>query len=352
MAPVLMDTAPIDQGAILRSGQAAVPNYAEQAIQRAMLAVNQQNAQTASTNATSLSTARQREADRQDAFGQAVQQAGPHPTAEQLAMLAYRFPEFSEALRRGWQTMDEGTRRRDFQASANVTAAARSGNFELAARLMRERVQADRASGQEDPMDAAILTALESPDPRQRQFATDLLERATAAADPERYAQTYGTFQRRTGVIDDILVDLDTGQPIAQSPYPRITPGQDGAFNEQPRDPRIPRLGIDAPNGGASYGAPQGLPQAQGSAEAPAFATGAPMAVEDRRTQYQADNPNTVARESGRAADPLASLPMGNPLDGQMGAGTEVVRVRSRQEADRLPPGTMYMTPDNQIYRR
>ncbi len=90
-----------------------------------MLAVQQQNADTGALNARTIASTRQRDVQRQDQFTQALQAAGNNPTAEQLAMLAYRFPEFSEAMRRGWQTMDEGTRRREFQAAANITSAAR-----------------------------------------------------------------------------------------------------------------------------------------------------------------------------------------------------------------------------------
>lgn len=342
MASVLMDVQPIDQGAVLRSGQAAVPNYAEQAIQRAMLAVNEQNARTANINATSLATTRQREADRQDAFGQAVQAAGANPTAEQLAMLAYRFPEFSEAIRRGWQTMDEATRRREFQQAANITAAARSAalaerrgdaaaaasNYALATRLMRERVEADRAAGHEDPNDAAILAALENPDSNQRRYAVDLLERITAAADPERYAQTYGTFQRRTQVVDNIVIDQDTGQPIAQSPYPRVRWGPDGASAVFNPVPGIPRLGVDPVEGGAAPQAPQ-APQAAQPAEM------APPSGEAPAFQPAPEG----------APSEFANVPYGNPLSPGPGPNVQLRRVRSRQEYERLAPGTPYIDP-------
>ncbi len=160
-------------------------------------------------------------------------------------------------------------------------------------------------------------------------------------------------------MIDDILVDLDTGQPIAQSPYPRIIPGQNGSFMEQPRVTNIPQFGQDQPQPEAGRvprpgeDIPQGgeIPGAGGVA--PAFGAGVPMTVEDRSSAYPADNPNTAVREPPRRADPrAASLPMGNPLDSQMGGGVEVVRVRSRQEAERLPPGTRYMTPQGAVFVR
>lgn len=344
----MVEAQPIDQGAVLRSGQAAVPNYAEQALQRAMLAVNQQNAETASINARSLAGARQREADRLDAFGQAVEAMGPNPTAQQLAMLAYRFPEFSEAMRRGWQTMDEGTRRTDFQQVANITAAARGGNFELAARLMRQRVEADRAAGQEDATDTAILAALENPNPGQRQFAVDLLERATAAADPERYAQTYGTFQRNVSESNGIYYDTRTGQVVGQDPRGRIIPGSNGSF-----------YGVDPIEGVPSITQGGGL---TGQQRVPSNAPEIVQGMEDRGeigpdddVEFIDGRPVPIRREAPafRVAPPgVASLPTGSPLDGQMSGGVDVVRVRSVQEANRLPPGTRYMTPNGAVYVR
>lgn len=357
-----MDVQPIDQGALLRSGQAAVPNYAEQAMQRALLGVQQQNAQTGALNAQTIASTRQRDVQRQDQFSQAVQAAGNNPTAEQLAMLAYRFPEFSEALRRGWQTLDEGTRRRDFQAVANITSAARGAaiaarrgdtaaadnGYALATQLMRQRVDADRAAGHEDSMDTAILTALQ--DPSQRQYAVDLLERATSSADPERYSQTYGTFQRRTKEVDGILIDEDTGEAIGQSPYDRVRFGPNGEPITFHPVPGLRRFGVDPMGGGEP---PQQQPAAgipQTPSVAPAFGGNAPLTVDDISTQFPADNPNTPGREAPRAIDTRA-MPSGDPRDSHLAQqpGSQIVRISSRQQYDALPRGAQYIDPQGHV---
>ena len=71
--------------------------------------------------------------------------------------------------------------------------------------------------------------------------------------------------------------------------------------------PEAPQSGMAPP--------PQMQPQAYTpQPTAPAFGAGAPLSVEDRRSQYPSDNPNTPQREASRAPDPLA-IPSGNPLD-------------------------------------
>lgn len=260
---------PIDQGAILASGRALVPDYAAQLVQERLLGIREQESVTNQQRVSAAVTQQARENAEEDRLQQALSALGENPTASQMAELMMRFPRFSEHLRRGWQTLDETNRRSDFQTLAEVHDAARGGNYELAARSLQQRIEADRAAGQpEDPMSAAILAGLQSGDPTEQQRAVDVLERSLAAlAGPEHYASVYGTFSRRTAVIDDILVDLDTGEAITQSPYPRVIPGANGSFFEQPRVSTIPVLGGTAASGGSAGGAPapEAAPPAQGA---------------------------------------------------------------------------------------
>lgn len=399
-----MASQPIDQGALLRSGQQAVPNYAEQALQEALLGVQQQQAQTQSQNVSRLVANDQREVARQDAFSAAVEALGPNPDARQLAALAFRFPEFSEAIKRGFDAMDGSAQRQQFQAMAEITSAARTGNFDLAARLLEARIQADTQAGRPaDQMDAAILAGLRSDDPEARQSSVDLLERATAAVDPEHYAATYGTFQRRVREIDGILIDEDTGEAIIQSPYPRVRWGPDGAsavFNPVPNIPTIGggeavTAGEAPPAGDAGGRQDSGAfdfsqrPTAPASPARPqrgAFDRPAAVALGNRygrvtstvrtpehnRQVGGVPNSNHLARNGGRAIDIArgrgvshaqivrAYRDAGYTIDpdtrdegdhshvviasGPTGAGG-LPRVRSRQEYARLPSGAEYIDP-------
>jgi hypothetical protein len=294
-----MASQPIDHGAILRSGAALIPNYAEQELQQRLMELRQQAQQIDTSRETRLQSQQTRENEQQDAFQRAVQGLGQNPTAAQLAELMYRYPQFSEAINRGFGAMDGARRRTEFQALAEVTEAARGGRFDLAAQALERRIEADRAAGQpEDPMDTAVLRGLRSSDPRERQYAVDFLERSTAAVDPERYSQVYGTFQRETAEMNGIIYDRHTGEPLFQDPRGRIVPGPNGSFNQVPPIQGIPMLGGgSAPTAAATPTAPQTGRQPQpDSGESPADGAGS-----GRRGPLALNNPGGLrARGSTR----------------------------------------------------
>lgn len=266
-----MASQPIDQGAILASGRAVVPDYAAQVIQQALLRVQQQQAEAQGLSAQTAASHENRAAQQQAAYQAAIANLPANPTAGDFARLIVQHPQFSEALKQGYQTLDESARRADFQSLAEINSAARGGNYQLAARLMRQRDEADAAAGHPaDPLHAAILAGLNSQNPDEQHNARDLLERTTAAiAGPDHYASVFGTFQRRTAVINDVLVDLDTGRAISQDPRGQIIPGSQGAFQQNQPIPGVPTFdGSTAPpySEGSSSGAgvppvaPEGQP--------------------------------------------------------------------------------------------
>lgn len=384
---------PIDQGAILRSGRALIPDYAEQALQEQLLAIRQQEANTGQQAIGARISQQQRENERQDALGAALSQLGDQPSAAQIAEIMFRFPEFGEQIERGWQTMDEGQRASDFQAMAEIHDAARGGNYALAARLVRTRVEADQAAGTEpDPVDQAILSGLESADPGQQRFALDVLERTVARlAGADHYASVYGTFSRDVKEFNGILYDGNTGEPLFQDPRGRIIPGQDGAFYRLNPIEGIPAIGggdvatgaegaVTAPaTEGATTTARETAPQL-GSFDRPSAVslanrygrvTSTERTPEHNREVGGVRNSFHLARNGARAIDIArrrgvshAQIVSAYQRDGYTlhpdtrdegdhshiviasGPGASVPRVRSRQEYDRLPSGAQYIAPD------
>lgn len=243
-----MASAPIDQGAILRSGMAAVPDYAEQQRQQQQLDIQRQQAGATALHAQTAAMHEQREAAETAAFQADVAALGPNPSAADFAHIMVRHPQMSEAINRGYQAMDESQRRTTFQSLAEINAAARGGDYALAARLMRERDQADTAAGHPpDPLHSAIQEALDSGDPARQAIGRDLLERATAAVSgPDHYASVYGTFSRNLHEMNGILYD-DDGHAVSQDPRGRVLMGPNGSTSWLPTIPGVPMLGGGSP---------------------------------------------------------------------------------------------------------
>lgn len=258
-----MDVTPVDQGAILRSGQAAVPDYAAEMIRRQLAGAQVQQANTEAQRVAAAMNAQQRTQQRQDAYMQEVTAYQAHPTSQGLVNIMARYPEFSEGANRAYQAQDTQAKDADFQATAEIHEAARGGHYALAASQLRTRDAADQAAGHPpDPHHAAILADLESGDPARQRAATEALSGLTAImAGPERYAAVYGANHPAPHEMNGILYDND-GNPIAQDPRGRVIPGQNGAFYQEQPIANVPMLG--------------GSAAAPSSPAAPVPATGAP----------------------------------------------------------------------------
>ena len=206
---------------------------------------------------------------RQAQFTTAMQGYLAHPTAEGLAGLIGSFPEYSEDAKAAFGALDGAKQKRDLTQLGEVASLASSGNWSKAAEAMQARVEADRAAGDNDPTDQYILQGLQSGDEAKQKEALGLLSYGLGvAAGPEHAAsflETYGLSKKPdVGELDGIVYDKKTGQPLYQSPYPRIVPGQNGSFYVQPRVGNIPTLGSGG-TGPAPAQAPAGATDATGA---------------------------------------------------------------------------------------
>lgn len=187
-----------DYGAYLQRGQGLVPDYAQQQLQQREM--NMLEAQE-----RRLAAAAQQEQEqirinqqRDGAFRAATEAVMVDPNPDAIARLAIQFPEKAEELKKGWELMDVGKRQSELQQMGEAYGAAMNGKYDIAAGVLRKRVEADKAAGLDDPIDNAILAALESGDPVQQKAALGQMGYALAAlAGPEKFS----------GAVKDLMGD-------------------------------------------------------------------------------------------------------------------------------------------------
>lgn len=220
-----------DQGALLRSGAALVPDFAGQDLQRQQLGIQQQAAQADLMRAQQTGLAARNTIDRQGAYQAWVQQH-PNPTIAQLNEGMIQFPEFREALSKAAETMDTQARRTDFQDASETYSAILNGRPESAAAILQRRVDADRAGGRDpDPQDTQILAMLNSGDPEQIRVAGQFARRhAAILGGPEHMSQVFAIDNPDVGVLSpgQVAYDQRTGALLGQSPVQQVIANPNG----------------------------------------------------------------------------------------------------------------------------
>lgn len=246
---------PIDQGSILASGRALIPDYAEMALKQALMGVQQQQADTQRGQLVLEAQKAQREAQEQAEYEQATAALQENPSLDGYAALMARFPKASEALKRSWDAQDEDRKTSDFRQMAQVHDALRNNSPDLAAKVLEKRIEADKAAdGTADPIDEQMLEAIRSGDPARITLARDMARRSTAImAGPGQFASVYGVDDPKLTSVSpgEILVDQNTRAPVYQSPVPRIIPGQNGSFYTQDPIAGVPTGVAGAATGGS-----------------------------------------------------------------------------------------------------
>src|SRR5690606_16352554 len=134
---------------ILGNARALVPDYAREMVQQRLLGIQEQQAQTQQQQVQAAIARQQQQVGELASYRTEIQNLGSNPTASQVASLIMRYPQFSEDIKRGWDAQDAARRNTDFRQIAEVNSAARAGNWDVAARLLRQRVEADQQAGEE-----------------------------------------------------------------------------------------------------------------------------------------------------------------------------------------------------------
>lgn len=197
-----------------------------------------------------------RKAAQVQAFQTDAQSVIAHPTPDGYRALLLKYPDMHEGLKASWDQYSDGQKSRNTEAAASVYSALQNGRPDLALSILKERKTALANGGEDTKETDAIIEAIESGDPAKIQQAKGIAGMVLATATgPDKIGSTLESLDKlgakRTTVVDGILIDQDTGQPIAQSPYSRIIPGPDGSFYEQPRASNIPTFGGSSAGSGS-----------------------------------------------------------------------------------------------------
>lgn len=176
---------PIDYATPLARAGGLVPNYAEQQMQRRMFDMQ-------SRAFSAEQQEKQRAIDEEAAFRSATEQVMIDPSPQGIARLALRFPKRAEQIQAAWKLIDADRQKADLTQIGSIYSLAQGGQYDQAAQFMQRRVDADKAAGQSDPVDEAILTALKSGDPIQQKAAAAQIGMQLAMIDPAKFGETYG----------------------------------------------------------------------------------------------------------------------------------------------------------------
>jgi hypothetical protein len=180
-----------DYGALIRSGQATVPDYAADEAKRQYLALQRAEI------GQKIAEARQEQAE-QAGFQHDLATILTNPTAQGYSALIAKHPKFAQQVKASWDVLDSARQKADLQSMSEVYSAAANGKHDLAAALLQRRIDADKAAGQgEDPHDRAILDALNSGDPVQQKGALGMIGvTLSAVTGPDKFEQTLGALTK------------------------------------------------------------------------------------------------------------------------------------------------------------
>jgi murein DD-endopeptidase MepM/ murein hydrolase activator NlpD len=431
----------LDYAAILSAGQSLVPNMREEALKQQQQDLQQQEIKQRTAEYTAKVAEAQRNQQRETQFHDALNQVhigGGKPRDVQMLML--QFPEYAEKIKPAWEAMDKDQRTTNLTQLGSIYARAQAGDYAQAAAILRPRVEADDASGNSDPRDKAILTALESGSDIEKRAAAAEVGVHIAAADPDKFGETYGKLNPadKTSAFANEYQDRVRlfGKPAAdawtQTQDTKMIAAQDGQHiftlgggttgsgaAPQPKGgdpnsggvvaPTVPPAAIQAasasgdwssvltdplhgaggpPVHGGKYGAsrdygahnatdytgPEGTPVFSGAGTGIAHVSKSPkggnivtvnhgnglvtkymhldsVGVQNGQ-QVDASTPLGTLGKTGRATGPnlhYQVLANGKPVDPSRLGSIRIVR--SVQEANKLPKGTVFRTPDGRTLR-
>lgn len=311
---------PVDQGAILRSGAALIPDLQAQLAQQQQMDLQRQEMGLRSQVFQAKQAEDQREVATANAYAADITAIGRLPQDQQpqaIIALMQKYPKQSEALKRSWDAQDDAVKSANFREASEVYSLVQNGAVDKAVAKLRKRIEADRAAGLETEDDEAIAAALESGDPAQVQKAASQIGwQLSTAAGPDKFAATYGAVNPTTGLErESDYIERRDGADAAdlfrQGKYdPIVTvPLPGGRSYVGPRSGLNGLSGGRTEGGGDTSGGASGGGKAQPVADAKAVARGLfdNIAItQNRRDPSSAlgkANPNSWHNRSGAAID-------------------------------------------------
>lgn len=237
---------PFNYSALLGQGQQLVPNVLDQEIQRSL--GRAQIEQTQANTALLGQKMRQSlvETQEQQEYSRQVEEALASGDPFAIPKLLARFPQFKDALKTSYDQMDTLKQQSEMRQAAGIWSYLHAGNVDGAVKMLRERVDSDKAAGEDTSEDEKYLAMLESGDQRQINTVKGLLASVIASVRPDNYASVIGKIG--TGTPDDYTIGPGgqrrsgaTNEIIASAPFaPRPVILSDGqiAYNYAPEPPQ------------------------------------------------------------------------------------------------------------------
>jgi hypothetical protein len=118
----------------------------------------------------------------------AVQRAIQQPTAQNWAALQLLNPDAHQAIKSGWEALDKDSQASTLRETAAVYGALRAGKPELAKTQLQQRIDADKAAGQDTSHDQQILDLIGEDVNAAIEFVTPIL---ASIAGPEKMAEAF-----------------------------------------------------------------------------------------------------------------------------------------------------------------
>jgi hypothetical protein len=314
----------LDYASILQGGQNLVPSLRDQLVQDSLMKMREQEFQAVQQQRQAQAQAAQRQADQEAAFQRDLEDAMLTGDPRKILALRMRYPDMAKNMKEAFDSLDEEERRRNLTQIGTIYARGQAGDFTGAAGILRQRIEADRAAGAADPQDEAMLEELESGVPSRQKAALAAVGIQLAAIEPDKFGETYAKLNPAERV-DPTQREYDWrvsqfGKPAAdawlQTQDTKLVPVTQGGTVFQVGGNTVPQGQQPASMGG-------GDPSGSGAAG---------LTPEQFRANAEVLGPERAAAMTSRNGIP--------------------VRVRSVQEAERLPPGTLYETPTGERYTR
>ena len=181
----------LDYASILSSAQNLVPDLQEQRLRGQEIDARTQQIGL-QRQAMQLKLAEAQKEAQEKASAQAdLHEVLLRPSPEKITAFHFKHPAYAADAKAGFDMLDKDHRTSELTQMGSIFYRAQAGDHAGAAKLLRTRIDADKAAGQDVAEDEALLAGLESDSPMERNLATGHIGVLTAAVDPDSFAKLF-----------------------------------------------------------------------------------------------------------------------------------------------------------------
>lgn len=390
----------IDPGAILRSGASLIPDLQAQLAQQQQLDIQRQQLGLQAAKYQAEQAQIGRELAEEQAYNADMQALSALPINQQdqaIFALMRKYPKRAEAIKKSWDSQEEAAKDANFRSASEMWFLLKNGATDKAAAILRKRVEADRAAGQDVSDDEQVLADLESGDEERVKAAyQNFSYLMQAAAGPDKFASIAGVvdpqteFQQQYEYIKENFGQAQADN-FARNKYDPFVESNNkyGTTFYRSSDlagggpaPQQGQTGGGGDTGGGVSGG-KGAPVADAASVAKSLFPGVEITQQrrDPNSSLGKANPSSWHNKSGAAIDvrPIKGMTFAQYVKrfadagytileakNEVGAGRSKwatgdhwhvvlgggpkgaapVRVTSKAQYDKLAPGTTYIAPD------